>query len=160
MPLVRGIDTLPENFRSELGELNSGEISIAVRVRLHNVTGRDGLVMLRSDQADFAVGSMLDMPDDIQYQPIVDFATVLIAPEDHPLASKRQDRIKLEEIGRYGLILPPRHLATWRMVQAVFQQHGVAYTVTLEAGGWEVINKYVEMHLWNLDRHRHMSYRQ
>ena len=140
LPLVRGIDTLPENFRSELGDLNSGEISIAagestilyllpevikqfadaypaVRIRLHNVTGRDGLVMLRSDQVDFAVGSMLDMPDDIQYQPIVDFATVLIAPADHPLASKRRDRIKLEEIGRYGLILPPRHLATWRMAK-------------------------------------------
>ena len=68
--------------------------------------------MLQSDQVDFAVGSMLDMPDDIQYQPIVDFATVLIAPADHPLASKRQDRIKLEEIERYRLVLPPRHLAT------------------------------------------------
>ena len=140
LPLVRSIDTLPENFRSELGDLNSGEISIAagestilyllpevikqfadaypaVRIRLHNVTGRDGLVMLQSDQVDFAVGSMLDMPDDIQYQPIVDFATVLIAPADYPLGSKRRDRIKLEEIGRYGLILPPRHMTTWRMAK-------------------------------------------
>ena len=80
LPLVEGIDALPENFRSELGDLNSGEISIAagestilyllpevikqfadtypgVRIKLHNVTGRDGLVMLRSNQADFAVGS-------------------------------------------------------------------------------------------------------
>ena len=160
LPLVEGIDALPENFRSELGDLNSGEISIAagestilyllpevikqfadaypaVRIRLHNVTGRDGLVMLRSDQVDFAVGSMLDMPDDIQYQPIVDFATVLIAPADHPLASKRRGRIKLEEIGRYGLILPPRHLATWRMVEAVFQQHGVAYNVYPRSGRLE-----------------------
>ena len=31
--------------------------------------------------------------------------------------------------------------------EAVFQQHGVAYNVTLEAGGWEVIKKYVEMGL-------------
>ena len=29
LPLVRGIETLPENFRSELGDLNSGKISIA-----------------------------------------------------------------------------------------------------------------------------------
>jgi len=29
LPLVEGIDALPENFRSELGDLNSGEISIA-----------------------------------------------------------------------------------------------------------------------------------
>ena len=31
--------------------------------------------------------------------------------------------------------------------EAVFQQHGVVYNVTLEAGGWEVIKKYVEMGL-------------
>ena len=30
------------------------------------------------------------------------------------------------------------------MVDLVFQQHGLDYKVTLEAGGWEVIKKYVE----------------
>ncbi len=29
----------------------------------------------------------------------------------------------------------------------IFQQHNVNYTVTLEAGGWEVIKKYVELGL-------------
>ena len=38
-----------------------------------------------------------------------------------------------------------RHLATWRRVEMIFGQHKVNYTVTLEAGGWEVIKKYVEM---------------
>ena len=27
-----------------------------IRVRLHNVTGRDGLVQIRADEVDFAVG--------------------------------------------------------------------------------------------------------
>jgi DNA-binding transcriptional LysR family regulator len=170
LPLVQGIDALPGAFTAELGDLNSGEINIAagestilyllpetiknfadtypgVHIKLHNVTGRDGMMMLRSNEADFAVGSMLDVPEDIHYQPIFDFPTVLITPVDHPLGGKRQDRIRLEEIGRYGLILPPRHLATWPMIEAVFQQHGVNYTVALEAGGWEVIKKYVAMGL-------------
>ena len=30
---------------------------------LHNVTGKDGLSLLRSDAVDLAVGSMLDVPD-------------------------------------------------------------------------------------------------
>ena len=33
-----------------------------IRLKLHNVTGRDGLAMLRAGEADLAVGSMLDMP--------------------------------------------------------------------------------------------------
>ena len=170
LPLVEGIDSIGEDFANELGNLNSGEINIAagestilyllpepikafaeafpgVRIKLHNVTGRDGMAMLRADEADFAVGSMLEVPDDVIYRPIFHFKTVLITPEDHPLARKRASRIRLEDIGPHGLILPPRHLATWRIVDMAFRQQNVNYTVTLEAGGWEVIKKYVELGL-------------
>ena len=33
------------------------------------------------------------------------------------------------------------------MVEMVFNQHKLPYNVTLEAGGWEVIKKYVELGL-------------
>jgi DNA-binding transcriptional LysR family regulator len=35
-------------------------------------------------------------------------------------------------------------LSTWGTVDLVFRQRNLDYTVTLEAGGWEVIKKYVE----------------
>jgi DNA-binding transcriptional LysR family regulator len=116
-----------------------------IELKMHNVTGRDGLAMLRADQVDLAVGSMLDVPDDITYRPFVTYQPTLITPKDHPLAGK--ESVSLEEIAPYGLILPPRHLSTWRMVDLVFKQHNLAYRVTLEAGGWEVIKKYVELGL-------------
>jgi LysR family cys regulon transcriptional activator len=74
---------------------------------------------------------------------VVTFDPMLIVPLDHPLA--KNTSVTLEEISKYGLILPPRHLSTWRMVKYVFQQHNLTFTVTLEAGGWEVIKKYVEL---------------
>jgi len=43
------------------------------------------------------------------------------------------------------MILPPSHLSTWRIVKYVFQQNNLTFTVTLEAGGWEVIKKYVSL---------------
>jgi DNA-binding transcriptional LysR family regulator len=113
-----------------------------IRLRLHNVTGRDGLALMRADEVDFAVGSMLELPDDISYQPIYTYDTVLITPPDHPLAKTPEPT--LQDISPYGLILPPRHLSTWGVVDLVFQQHNVEYKVTLEAGGWEVIKKYVQ----------------
>ena len=67
---------------------------------------------------------------------------MLITPRDHPLGKIPEPT--LEDISPYGLILPPRHLSTWGVVDLVFQQHNVGYKVTLEAGGWEVIKKYVE----------------
>ncbi len=168
VPLVEGIDNLGDAFAERLGQVASGELDIAagestilyilprfmkrfasqypgIRVRLHNVTGRDGLAQIRADEVDFAVGSMLDLPADIEYRPTFSYDTVLITAKSHPLAS--QERPSLSAIGAYGLILPPRHLSTWHVVDLVFQQHGVPFQVTLEAGGWEVIKRYVELNL-------------
>jgi len=165
-PLVEGIDSLQENFVANNGKLDSGELSICagestilyilpeavrrfvtayprIQLKINNETGRDGLKMLRADEVDLVVGSMLDVPEDITYQPVVTFDPALIVPIGHPLASHTS--VTLEEISRYGLILPPSHLSTWRMVKYVFQQHNLNFTVTLEAGGWEVIKKYVEL---------------
>lgn len=167
-PLVHGIDALAETFAAESGRVTSGELSIAagestllyllprlvkrfaeeypgIRIKLQNVTGRDGLAMLRADEVDLAVGSMIDAPDDITYRPIFTYDPVLITPLDHPLARKKP--LKLEDVSPYGLILPPRHLSTWRVVDTVFHQHDLDYRVTLEAGGWEVVKKYVELGL-------------
>jgi DNA-binding transcriptional LysR family regulator len=70
---------------------------------------------------------------------------MLIVPPDHPLAHKSP--LKLEDLSPYGLILPPKRLTTYRMVDLVFQQNRVPYTVALEVGGWEVIKQYVAMGL-------------
>jgi DNA-binding transcriptional LysR family regulator len=167
-PLVEGIDKLHETFAAQYGKLESGDLDIAagestilyvlpeatkrfaeqypgIRLKLHNVTGRDGLAMLRADEVDFAVGSMLEVPEDIAYEPVVSFRPALITPLGHPLAKKKH--VQLEDITPYGLILPPRHLSTWRIVNLVFTQHNLTYHVALEAGGWEIIKKYVELGL-------------
>jgi DNA-binding transcriptional LysR family regulator len=167
-PLVEGIDGLGGAFRERLRGLDAGELHVAagsstilyllpriveafraaqpdVRLILHNVTGAGGLDLLRSDQVDLAVGSMLDVPADLDYAPVYRFDPMLIAPPDHPLARKRE--LDLQDLSPYGLILPPQRLTTYRLVDLVFQQNRVPYTVALEVGGWEVIKQYVAMGL-------------
>jgi DNA-binding transcriptional LysR family regulator len=70
---------------------------------------------------------------------------MLIMPPDHPLADKQD--ITIEDLSPYGLILPPQRLTTYRLVDLVFQQRQVPYTVAIEVGGWEVIKHYVGMGL-------------
>ena len=166
-PLIESLETLNARFNRRMkGDLDSGEVVIAagestiiyllprlvqhfrkrypnIHVQLKNVTGRDGLAMIRDDEVDFAIGSMLDVPSDIDYQPIYSYEPALILPLGHDLADK--DDVMIEDISPYGLILPPRRLTTLRMVDSVFQQHQVPFTVTLEVGGWEVIKRYVEL---------------
>jgi DNA-binding transcriptional LysR family regulator len=167
-PLVEGIDALPAAFREQIRGLDAGELHVAagsstilyllpkiveayrkahpeVRLILHNVTGAGGLDQLRKDEVDLAVGSMLEVPGDIDYAPVYRFEPMLITPPDHPLANKPD--LKLEDLSPYGLILPPQRLTTYRLVDLVFQQNRVPYTVALEVGGWEVIKQYVAMGL-------------
>ena len=165
-PLVEGIDGLDAAFQERMRGLDAGTLEVAagsstilyllprivaayrqqhpeVRLTLHNVTGAGGLELLRSDAVDLAVGSMLDVPGDLDYAPVYRFEPMLIVPPGHPLADKPQ--LQLQDLSPYGLILPPRRLTTYRMVDLVFQRNRVPYTVALEVGGWEVIKQYVAM---------------
>jgi len=167
-PLVEGWETLDRDFQARVQGLQGGRLTIAagtstiqyllpelvrryrerfpaVQLQLANVTGKDGLAMLRADQADFAVGSMLDVPNDIAWAPVHHYDPMLIMPTDHPLASR--EKITLEDLSPYGLILPPQRLSTYRLVDLMFQQRQVPYQVALEVGGWDVIKEYVAMGL-------------
>ena len=167
-PLVEGLEGLDEQFRSRVEGLGPPGLDIAcgnatiqyllpdmvaafrarhpqVHLNLNNVTGIDGLALLRSDEVDFAVGSMLDVPNDLSYEPLYHFDPLLITPLDHPLMQKRE--IALEDLSPYGLILPPKRLTTYRLVDLVFQKRNVPYHVAIEVGGWEVIKQYVAMGL-------------
>lgn len=167
-PLIEGIEGLEGEFRTRLKGLAAGELHIAagsstiqyllpplvqayrerhpdVHLRLSNVTGLDGLALLRSDQVDFAVGSMIDVPSDLSYEPVYHFDPLLITRLDHPLANRRE--VRLEDLSPYGLILPPKRLTTYRLVDLIFQQRKVPYHVAIEVGGWDVIKQYVAMGL-------------
>jgi DNA-binding transcriptional LysR family regulator len=149
-PLVAGIDNLVESFAAAVSEVSSGPLDIAsgestllyilpeltkhfmdkypsVNVRLHNVTGKDGMARMRDDTVDFAIGAMDEVP------------------EDHELAKRKS--VTPKDISPHGLILPPRSLSTLNQIDGVFRQHGLPCHVVLEVGGWEVIKRYVELGL-------------
>ena len=168
LPLVEGLETLPESFRERCGNQVTGSLNIAagesttlyllpsvvnrfaglfpqITVNLHNATGSDSLALLRSGTVDFAVGPVLQVPDDILFTPLFAFETMLITPLQHPLADRK--KVTLQDIEPYPLIMPPRTMSTRALIDIVFLQHHLSYKVQMEAGGWEVIKKYVEMGL-------------
>jgi DNA-binding transcriptional LysR family regulator len=167
-PLVEAIDGLEESFSSLRESADRGRVNIAaggstiqyllppfvekytrehplVDVRLHNVTGKSGLELLREGDVDFAIGPLLETPPDITFHPLVTYEPMLITRPDHPLASKKQPSLK--DIAKYPLILPPKNLSTHRFVESVFAEHELDHDVKLEVGGYDVIKKYVELGL-------------
>ena len=167
-PLVDGFDGLDGAFRERVRGLDAGTVDVAagnspilyllpavvaafraahpkVQLNLHNVDGASALEMLRSDTVDLAVGSLVDVPTDVDYAAVARFEPMLITPPDHPLA--RRKKLALEDLSPYGLILPPQRLTTYRLVDLIFQQRKVPYQVAIEVGGWDVIKQYVAMGL-------------
>ncbi|MFP6584101.1 MAG: LysR family transcriptional regulator [Candidatus Hydrogenedentota bacterium] len=167
-PLVDGFSTLEETFEARRQSIEIGRLRIAaggstiqyvlppfverfveqyskIDLRLINVTGKEGMELLRAGEVDFCVGPMLDIPEDIEFHPIVSYEPLLITEKGHPLAKLKQ--ISPRQISKYPLVLPPRHLSTWRQVEYAFAQEGLPYEVRLEVGGWEVIKTYVALGL-------------
>jgi DNA-binding transcriptional LysR family regulator len=168
LPLVEGLESMSETFHDRCNNTVTGSLNIAagesttmyllpkiverfiqlypqIQVKLQNIPGRDGLAKVRTGDVDLAVGPMTEIPDEIWYSPLVSYEPVLITPRKHPLAA--QNKVSLQDIAAYGLILPPHSMSTRNYIDGVFQQHNFDYRVSMEAGGWEVIKKYVELDL-------------
>jgi DNA-binding transcriptional LysR family regulator len=165
LPLVEALETLPESFEEKCRHSVVGSLNIAaveaiilytlpdiikrytdtfpdIHIKLNNCTAAMGVEKVRNGEVDFAIGSTLNIPTDVVYLPIYTFEPVLITPIDHPLLANKQ--VSMHDISQYGLILSPQHMSTWQMVDLVFKQYNIDYKVKLEAGGWEVLKKYVE----------------
>ena len=167
-PLIEELEHLDQEFRRRRFEVDEGHLEIAagmstilyllpkyverfrrehpkIELRLHQVTGLEGLERLRGGLVDFAIGPLDYAPADIELHPIVSYDPVVITSLGHPLS--REGKLTLARISRYPLILPPRNLSTWPMVDNTFKKHGLSYNVAMEVGGWEAIKKYVALGL-------------
>lgn len=166
--LIEELEHLDQSFRHRRLEVDEGHLEIAagmstilyllpkyveafrcahpkIELRLTQVTGLEGLERVRGGLVDFAVGPLNQTPEDIEFHPIVSYDPVVITSRGHPLAT--MDRLTLAEISRYPLILPPRNLSTWPMIDTTFKNNGLPYQVAMEVGGWEAIKTYVALNL-------------
>jgi DNA-binding transcriptional LysR family regulator len=168
MPLVEQLEGLGERFARCREDADQGRIDLAaggstilhvlppplekfkqahpgIELRLHNVPGIEGLAMIRARTVDFAVGPLLEIPDDIEFHAIASYQPLLITCRGHPLTTKK--KITLKDISEYALVLPPRNLSSWALIDSTFRKHGLQYRIAMEMGGWELIKKYVEIGL-------------
>lgn len=103
--------------------------------------------LLRNGEVDFALALESLVPRDLSFERWKEVETVLIVPLGHPLVAG--ERITLEEIAKYPLILPPKTAEHVNRLGVEERLHklGVRYHVIMESSNVELSSVYVEMGL-------------
>lgn len=165
MPLVHGMEHLPEAFAERFGREVSGEVRVlaglsAATFLLPEPLGRfqarypearvtvsvggigESLKLIRDHEADFALGAMEVAPEDIDFHIVRRSRFVIIAPIGHPLASV--ETASPEEIAAERLILPPTGSVARQAGDVIARRLGLRTRIGVEVGGWALIRRYVE----------------
>ena len=164
MPLVEGMDRLPDAFAEEhygvvADDLcvGAGQVSAAfllpkflkrfrekypeIRIDVRTGGGQARLDWLRNHELDLVVTAMDIPPDDVRFYPVLESQLVLITPVDHPLAGR--ESVSFEEAAAYPIVgHTPEHYVR-QIGEVITRLHGVASDVVVEVDGWGVITNYV-----------------
>jgi len=116
-----------------------------VQIKLRNAAGGELLGYLRDQAVDLGFGSLIRVPADITYEPLLFYRPVLITSTQHPLT--RRAKVTLTDVAAYSLIVPPRDIDAWRVIDLEFRKRGLEPKIALEISGWEVIKAFVRQGL-------------
>jgi DNA-binding transcriptional LysR family regulator len=164
-PLLEDLERLPARLR-ELGREVGGTVRIGggegavvyllpapiralrrkyphVNVVVRNQSLADTLAMLRAGELDLALRSLTASPPYITYRPCLTFDRVVIAPRGHLLKGVR--RLSLKALAAERFVMPWASSTTRGLVESALAKEGLSPQVALEAGGWEVVKRYVAL---------------
>jgi len=110
---------------------------------LFSAAGEDIESMILSGSADFGVGPTDDLSDGIFGKEIWAFKRYFIAPLNHPFAKKK--RLTFKDISEVPIVAPNRTSKSGKRFFKALERYNPDLKVTVEAGDWEVVMKYVEM---------------
>lgn len=161
-PLVDGIDGLGMALQARLhaqaaAALSVAAGSIALRrllppvlrawagepVRLEHAPGLHALDRLRAGDSEFAVGSWLDVPGDIEVQPLLSSPACLVVPAAHPLAGI--DSPTAADLAGHGLVLPAGRRTARQLVDLAYGRAGMTLVVAREAADWPAVLQLVAL---------------
>ena len=164
MPVVVGMDRLPDTFAERYrGEL-SGEFGIAAgrtsatylvpgllerflerypgtRVNVRTGNGRERLEWLRAYEVDLAFGAVDVPPPDLSFHFTTASRYFLITAEDHPLAGR--ESVDLAEAAKYPAIVPPSGTSVRQVMDLIIRRHRLAVDPVMEVGCWSLVKRYV-----------------
>jgi DNA-binding transcriptional LysR family regulator len=128
----------PEKFNAYLKAYPHVELTILDRPQTQAIE------LVTAGDIDIAIALESQVPKGLDVRKWKEIETVLMVPYRHPLLKVK--KIKLSDIGKYPLILPPKSLESnsRSIIDEKFTMEGVEYRVIMESGNVELSSRYVE----------------
>lgn len=112
---------------------------------LHTAPGPASMEAVISARAHLGVGSVEAAPSGVIVRPLTKVGQVVVVPAGHSLGKKRN--VRLKDLQGGCLVVPPVGLPHRTMISRMLQSANVDWNVAVEATGWELIVKFVQLGL-------------
>jgi DNA-binding transcriptional LysR family regulator len=99
---------------------------------------------LRDGSLDFGIRSLPGPPPEFEFQPLISSDRVLIATPGHPVLVRRPTP---ETLSRHAFVLPRKGSTSRSLIEGAFAGAGLELRISVEAGGWEIVKRYVALGL-------------
>ena len=159
------MDGLDGELARALDNLDSGEVRVAsgnagalhvlpralkrlredhpgIRVRLIHCVLAEGLDLLLTENVELVFGIEGPVSTASEFHPLQSYELVLIVPPDHPLAGR--DSVTPEEIAACPAVVPQFGTYGLHSGDSPLRQLGIEPNSVIEAGGWDLVEEYVE----------------
>ena len=167
VPLVEGMDGLDRDFARALDHPPSVELRVAsgdaganfvlprvigrlrgdhpdIRVHLRACRREVGLDLLLAEDVELVLGAGgggEPVSTEFEYRPVLSYDLVLITARDHPLAGRNS--VTPEDLAGSPVVVPDLVVHSPRFSEGLARHFGIEANVTIEIGGWEVVEHYV-----------------
>lgn len=98
---------------------------------------------VRTGEAHLGVAPLDAVPQGISAEGLTEVGQALVVPASHPMADRTE--VRLSDLAGEALIAPPLGRPHRTMLMQALRGAGVAPRVAVEAGGWELMIRFVEM---------------
>ncbi len=115
-----------------------------VKFKIRNLSKTDCIARILNDEIDMFIYPMSssDIPDELEFFPIVKYQPILLTRKDHPLAKRK--KVTLSDIAKYELVRIDPKLITLPAFEELLKAHNIRGTIEFEMSDWEILKKFVK----------------
>lgn len=116
----------------------------STKFKIRNLSKKECVKRLLNDEIDMFIYPINkgEIPDELDFFPIVKYQPILLIRKDHPLSEK--ENITLPDVANFELIRIDSHLITLPSFEEIIKTHGLRSTIEFEMSDWEILKKFVK----------------